>query len=197
MAIKIFIDAGHNPGTINGGAYVVGYEEQAINYTVASILADLLDQDCRFAVRTSRNTPEQVLGTDTVTSLQERVDMANAWPADFFFSIHCNYNDDPFISGSEIYVYQKDSIAWTMAQTILPIQCQIANTKNNRVRVDPALYVLRKTVMPALLFELGYMTNEEDLYRLVNDPFSFAYGIYCGLLYYFLKVNSTTYPCFF
>ncbi len=196
MTIKLFIDAGHNPGTINAGAIVDGYEEQAINYTVANQLASLLDSDCRFSIRTSRQYPQQVLGSNTLTSLQERVDMANAWQADYFFSIHCNYNEDPLIHGSEIYVYQQGSLAYTMANTILPIQTALSAMIDHGVRIQPSLYVLRKTTMPALLFELGYMTNVDDRTKLVNDPYSFAYGIYCGLLYYFTKINTTQYPCF-
>lgn len=39
MTIKLFIDAGHNPGNINAGAIVEGIEEQAINFTVTQMLA--------------------------------------------------------------------------------------------------------------------------------------------------------------
>ena len=37
MTIKLFIDAGHNPGNINAGAIVEGIEEQAINFTVTGL----------------------------------------------------------------------------------------------------------------------------------------------------------------
>ena len=107
MTIRIFIDQGHNPGTVNAGASANGLEEQAVNFEVGNMLADLLDQDCRFAVRTSRMYPQQVLGTSTASSLQTRVDMANAWGADYFISIHCNYNVSPAVNGSEVYVYQE------------------------------------------------------------------------------------------
>ena len=65
MTIRIFIDQGHNPGTVNAGASANGLEEQTVNFEVGNMLADLLDQDCRFAVRTSRMYPQQVLGTST------------------------------------------------------------------------------------------------------------------------------------
>ena len=75
MAIKIFIDQGHNPGTINGGASGNGLSEESVNFTVGSMLADMLDSDPRFAVRTSRIYPTQVLGSDTTSSLRQRVNI--------------------------------------------------------------------------------------------------------------------------
>ena len=51
--------------------------------------------------------------------------------------------------------------------------------------IRPSLYVLRRTNMPALLVEMGYLTNPEDARLLSTDPQSFARGIYNGMLSYF------------
>lgn len=185
MTIRIFIDQGHNPGTINGGASGNGLEEQAVNFTVGSLLADLLDSDPRFAVRTSRMYPEQVLGNTTTQSLQTRVRMANGWPADYFISIHCNSNPSPALNGSEVYVYQRDTTAWYLGEEVLAGIVEAAGTRDNLVRINPSLYVLRATSMPAILVELGYLTNANDAAKLRDDPYSFAYGIYLGLLHFF------------
>ena len=187
MTIRIFIDQGHNPGTVNAGASANGLEEQAVNFEVGNMLADLLDQDCRFAVRTSRMYPQQVLGSSTASSLQTRVDMANAWGADYFISIHCNYNVSPAVNGSEVYVYQEPSIAWTLAQSVLENMVRTADTRDNLVRVNASLYVLRRTSMPAIVVELAYLSNPSDAQKLRDDPFSFAYGIYLGILQFIFE----------
>lgn len=188
MSIRIFIDQGHNPGTINAGASANGLEEQAVNYEVGTQLAALLDDDCRFAVRTSRMYPQQVLGDSTAASLQERVDMANAWNADYFISIHCNYNSNPAIAGSEVYVFQRFSKAWLFGEVLLRALTRTAGTLDNQVRENPSLFVLRKTRMPAVLAELAYLSNPNDAMLLQNDPYAFAYGLYLGILDYFLRV---------
>ena len=59
-----------------------------------------------------------------------------------------------------------------------------AGTRDNRVRVDPTLYVLRATSMPAVLVELGYLSNAQNARKLRDNPYAFAYGIYMGLLAY-------------
>lgn len=185
MAIKIFIDQGHNPtGYHNTGAEGFGLKEQDITYQVGAYLADILDSDDRFEVRTSRPTPTTVLGTNNASSLRARVEAANSWPADYFISIHVNSNPNPDINGSEVYIYRTGTQAEKLATAILNEIVRRVGTKYNGVRTNPALYVLRKTNMPAVLVELAYISNEGDVEKLKNDQYQFAYAIYVGLLNY-------------
>lgn len=184
LAIRIFVDQGHNPSGFNAGAEGNGLREQDITYTVGAYLADLLSADPRFEVRTSRNSPTEVLGTSNATSLRERVNMANSWPADYFISIHVNSNTNPAINGTEVYVYKPDSAPFYLAQDILDEIVRRVGTKDNGVRINPGLYVLRRTNMPAVLVELAYISNTSDAQHLRDDQYQFAYGIYVGLLNY-------------
>lgn len=186
MAIKIFIDQGHNPpGQVNAGAEGFGLNEGEITYTVGAYLADMLGSDPRFEVRTSRNSPEEVLGTSNATSLAARVQAANNWSADYFISIHVNANTNPAVNGTEVYVYRTNTESYYLAQSVLSEIVDIVGTKDNQVRTNPGLYVLRRTRMPAILVELAYITNAEDAEKLRNEQYNFAYGIYLGILDYF------------
>jgi N-acetylmuramoyl-L-alanine amidase len=53
---------------------------------------------------------------------------------------------------------------------------------NRGVIVTTRLYVLKNTSMPAVLVEMGYLTNPRDAQLLSTDPQSFARGIYNGIL---------------
>ncbi len=185
MAIKIFIDQGHNPYGPNTGAVGNGVVEQDVNYEVGIFLRNLLENDYRFEVLVSRPTPDTVLGTSNSTSLQARVNAANNWGADYFLSIHTNSNPNPEINGTEVYVYMENTPAYNMAQDVLNGIVNYVGTKNNGVRINRTFYVLRKTRMPALLIELGYLSNTSDAEKLLNDKYDFAYGIYMGILNYF------------
>lgn len=185
MPIKIFIDQGHNPVNPNAGAEAFGVREQDINYEVGVRLASLLNNNPNFEARLSRNTPTEQLGTSTATSLQTRVNMANSWPADFFISLHCNSNPNPDARGSEAYVYAAGTPAYTMAANILQGLLYMTQLPNRGVFINTSLYVLRNTAMPAVLVEMGYLTNPTDNYLLRTDPQSFARGIYYGILFYY------------
>ena len=169
--IKIFIDQGHNPTNPNAGAEANGVREQDVTYEVGVRLADLLRANPNFEVRLSRNSPDEQLGTSNATSLAARVNAANSWPADYFISLHCNASTNTTASGSEVYVYSETSPAFPLGEAIL-VGLQNATGLRNRG-------------MPALLVEMGYLTNPEDARLLSTDPQSFARGIYNGMLSYF------------
>lgn len=186
MAIKIFIDQGHNPsGYFNSGAEGNGLTESEINYQVGIYLQNLLNNDDRFEARVSRPEPTMVLGTTNTTSLQERVRMANEWPANYFISIHCNSNPNPAINGTEVYIYQYGTQSQWLAEQVMKGITQMVGTKNNGVRVNPSIYVLRRTNMPSILTELAYLTNTSDAQKLRDNQYQFAYGIFLGFMRYF------------
>ena len=186
MAIKIFIDQGHNPtGYHNTGAVGNGLVEQDVNYLVGTYLANLLNNDSRFDALVSRQTPTTVLGTTNASSLAERVRMANNWGANYFISIHGNANVNPAINGTEIYIYQYGTQANWLAERVLKGITQAVGTKDNGIRLNQSLYVLRRTQMPSILVEMGYLTNVNDAQKLRDNPYGFAYGMYQGILEYF------------
>ena len=184
MATKIYIDQGHNPSPPNTGAEGNGYREQDISYQVGQRLAELLRQDGRFDVRLSRPTPQTQLGTSNASSLRQRVDEANSWGADYFISIHTNASVSPQANGTEVLVYSSPSPSATLAEDVLREVTEITGFESRGVKLRPGLYVLRKTKMPAILVELGFISNPYEANFMANNPSLFAKGIYRGLLDY-------------
>ena len=184
MAIKIYIDQGHNPQSPNAGAEGNGYIEQDITYEVGIRLATLLRQNGNFDVRVSRPTPETSLGTTNASSLRIRVDEANAFGADYFISLHANASTSSLVSGSEVLVYSEPSVASELGEDILVWLNRITGLRNRGIVERPGLYVLRKTQMPAVLVEMGFISNPNDANLMHNSPELFAEGIYNGILQY-------------
>ena len=186
MAIRIYIDQGHNPAGFNTGAEGNGYFEQDITYRVGLLLFDLFAEDKNFQPMLSRPTESTVLGTSNNDSVRVRVDRANAFGADLFISIHTNAAEYPSATGTEALVYSREStVAREVAQKILEQIHLKTGLRNRGVVYRPGLYVLRKTKMPAVLVELGFITNPVDARLMVEDPELFAEGIYQGILSYY------------
>ncbi|MBQ9087000.1 MAG: N-acetylmuramoyl-L-alanine amidase [Clostridia bacterium] len=184
MAIKIYIDQGHNPLNPNAGAEGNGFREQDIVYRIGTDLADLLRANDEFEVRLSRPTPDTQIGSSNSTSLRLRVEDANAWGADYFISLHTNASSIPSATGSEAFAFSRPSAAFSLGEDLLEGLNAATGLRNRGMKVRTNLYVLRRTRMPSVLVELGFITNPEDANLMVNRPDLFAQGLYQGILAY-------------
>ncbi|MGG6312432.1 N-acetylmuramoyl-L-alanine amidase [Paenibacillus macerans] len=155
---RIVIDAGHggkDPGaTGNSGAY-----EKEFNLSLAQHLYQLLEQDPMFETRMTRED-------DQFIELEDRAAIANDWNADALVSIHANTYEDPSVSGTEALYYHNNSKA--LAGTL---QEQVATALDIRDRgvKKEQLVILSKAQVPAVIVEMGYLTNQEEENKLLSS----------------------------
>lgn len=186
MPIKIYIDQGHNPSGFNTGAEGNGFFEQDITFEIGRRLYNLLLSNSEFTPRLSRPTADTVLGTSNSTSLTTRVNEANSWPADIFISLHNNAAANPNATGNEALVYGPGAtVANELAEDILEHLTLTTGLRNRGIVYRPGLYVLKETTMPAVLVEMGFISNQYDAELLAYSPELFARGIYRGILDYY------------
>lgn len=184
MAIKIFIDQGHNPNNPNAGAEGNGLREQDIVFRIGILLNELFKENPAFETKLSRPDLSVQLGTSNTTSLRERVRLANEWGADYFLSLHTNASSIASATGVEAFAYSRPSVAFSLGEDIVNSISDLTGLNNRGMKVRNGLYVLRKTAMPAVLIELGFITNINDASLMVNEPELFAEAIYQGTLEY-------------
>ena len=186
MSIKVYIDQGHNPRDFNTGAEGNGLFEQDITYNVGKLLFDLFSSNSEFEPKLSRPSEDTVLGTSNNTSVTRRVTLANEWGADIFLSLHTNASVNPAATGCETLVYSRASeVAFDLAGDIVDRLSLVTGLRNRGVVERPGLYVLRRTKMPAVLVEMGFITNPYDAALMNDSPWLFARGIYDGTLLYY------------
>ncbi len=186
MPIKIYIDQGHNPSGFNTGAEGNGFYEQDITFEIGRRLYNLLLSNPEFTPRLSRPTADTILGTSNSTSLTARVNEANSWPADIFISLHTNAAENTNASGIEALVYGPGAeVANELAEDILEELTLTTGLRNRGIVYRPGLYVLKETTMPAVLVEMGFISNPYDAELLAYSPELFALGIYRGILDYY------------
>ena len=82
----------------------------------------------------------------------------------------------------EAFSYSKPSSAFSLGESILTGLSRETGLQNRGMKVRPSLYVLRKTNMPAVLVEIGFITNPSEAALMNGNPELFARGIYNGIV---------------
>ena len=185
----IVVDPGHAHGKdegvktkING----VEYSETELNMEVANKLKNELEKR-GFTVLMTRDEDERFL--DLNDSLSHRVDIANEANAEFYISIHHNAVDGiPSANGVESYyssASKDDNYGGGIDSERMEKSKQIAkqindnivkklNANNRGVKSDKesavgSLFVLKNTNMPAVLVEVGFLSNEVEAERCADS----------------------------
>lgn len=199
----IYLDPGH--GSSDRGAYYGGIAERDINLQVSNKVAVHL-KNAGYNVIMSRDSKENSYSSNSRTDLFSRAEKANELGVDIFVSVH--HNAMPWnsgVAGIETYYYgveasypplpgNKDShndparIASSriLANSIHKELINSTNAKDRGVR-QGAYVVVRETKMPAVLLELGYMSNSNELKKLTSDSYqdTLANSIFKGINAYF------------
>ncbi len=172
----VVIDAGHG-GQDPGARSIGGFHEKDINLTVALKVADLLEQRGIGVLMTRQQ--------DRFIELEERANIANRRNADLFVSIHSDSNPDRSRQGFTVFVARAAS-----AEAYRAANCigqAMAGTGADSHGIREADYkVLVNTSGPAVLVEIGYLSNLQDTARL-RDPVwqnRIAQAVATGILTY-------------
>lgn len=158
----IVIDAGH--GGYDGGSSVGKVIEKDINLAVAKEIAKLLEEHGGITVVQTRDS-------DIHLGLQDRCDIGNEAKCDYFVSVHCNtYEQDSSVYGLECYYYEKSSEGGDFAQGVIDDLKQYKDMKIRSAKPD-TLAVTRHTYCPAILIEMGFLTNPTERANLANADY--------------------------
>lgn len=169
---KIALDAGHG-GSDPGAVYKDRREkEDTLDLTLA--VGDILKKN-GIDVYYTRTTDEYE------TPFKKATD-ANNSGADLFVSIHRNSSENPNqYSGVETLVYSDTGLKAEVARNINN-QLEDAGFKNLGVDERKNLVVLKRTKMPAVLVEAGFINNDKDNYLFDEEFDSIAQAIADGIL---------------
>ena len=172
MEYSVVIDAGH--GGADNGAIYKGRKEKDDNLRLALEVGNILSQNGVDVTYTRVD--------DTYDTPFEKATMGNNSGADLFLSIHRNSGPDPNTSkGVETLVFDNSGIKSVIANNINSNLSKMGYV-NRGTTERPNLVVLKRTKMPAVLVEAGFINNDEDN-KLFDDNFEeTAQAIATGIL---------------
>lgn len=153
---KVVIDAGHggsDAGAIGGDIY-----EKDITLDVSKRVQDLLAKQ-GYIVQMTR-------AGDSYVSLQDRVAISEKFDPDIFVSIHVNSSVRPEITGVETHYYHQESMS--LAQTVHSSLASAVSSPN-RGLFKSKFYVINHTTAPAILVEIGFISNSAERAQLVSE----------------------------
>lgn len=186
--VKIFLDAGH--GGKDLGAIGNGLHEKDVALDITQRIEQKLQAYQNIDIKLSRNK-------DKFLTLDERTDMANAWGADCFLSLHLNAVDDKTARGFESFIFngpvQKATQAFqnVLHEEIIKKIGKLISVDRGKKRAN--FHVLRESNMPAVLGENLFVSSASDANLLKSNSFldTLAQGYVTGLEKYFgLELKS-------
>ncbi|MDO4814037.1 MAG: N-acetylmuramoyl-L-alanine amidase [Gemella sp.] len=192
----IYLDAGH--GAADSGAAYFGQKEKDLNLSIYKKLTTQLQKE-GYTIKGTRNS-------DTFTKLQDISAKANQTDADLFVSIHFNASSSSAAKGIETYWYQDYKEYPTkinqdnhlnpdrLRRSEILANGIHSNLIKNTGAVDRGVRrdtysVLRETAIPAVLLELGYMSNRDEATKIGQSSYQdkLVDGIVKGINNYYQK----------
>ncbi|MBW4606333.1 MAG: N-acetylmuramoyl-L-alanine amidase [Hassallia sp. WJT32-NPBG1] len=171
----VVIDPGHG-GKDSGAPGLGGLLEKDVVLPISKRVAAILEQNGVQTILTR--------DSDFFVELQGRVNIAERANASLFVSIHGNaVGNRPDVNGLEVYYYDS---GYNLAEVVRRSILQNISTIKDRGTRKARFYVLRKSSMPSILVEVGYMTGREDNPRLGSPEYQnrMAEAIARGVLRY-------------
>lgn len=171
MATTIMLDAGH--GGYDNGATYMERREKDDNLALTMALGEIL-----------KNAGYNVLYTresDVYQTPLRKAQIANESGADFFISLHRNAASYPNqYNGVQTLIFNPGGVKQEMAENIND-ELEELGFRNIEVSIRPDLAVLRRTRMPALLVEAGFIDSDKDNAIFSNQLQQVAQAIADGI----------------
>lgn len=168
--MKIFINPGHgwnDPGAIGPA----GNKESDVNARIAAAAAERL-----------KAAGHKVVLYQQQRKLADVAAKANKSKADLFVSIHCNAASNTDARGTETWYYTGCPHGRAAAVTIQREVVKALGSQNRGVKSSKSLYVLRKTIMPAVLVEVGFISNAAEEKEIVTKAAQIGQAIADGIM---------------
>ncbi|MGI5891226.1 MAG: N-acetylmuramoyl-L-alanine amidase [Bacillota bacterium] len=184
----IFIDPGHggkDPGVISKN----GLLEKDINLAISRSLAEILRQSGATVVLSREN--DVIVDETKRADLDRRLQLMTDTNSAVCISIHGNsFPKKTHVYGAQVFYNKSDEKGRQLAESIQS-EVSIISQSNRKALAHPDAYILQHNSIPIALVEVGFFSNdrEEALLQDKDYQWQLAWGIYSGIVKYFITVD--------
>lgn len=192
----VIIDAGHggsDPGKVGAGDIL----EKEINLAIAKKVETQLKKE-KIKVIMTREEDQMLTGDadsgSKAQDMKERVELINRELPQIAVSIHQNSYQDASVHGAQVFYYSSsqegERAAGIMQNSLLAFDAD--NTR--QPKANDTYYLLRRTQVPTIIVECGFLSNPEEAKNLCLDEYQekVAQAICQGILEFIRPENSKT-----
>lgn len=172
----VIIDPGHgssDPGKVG----VNGALEKDVNLKIAKKVKKMLEKKNIQVVMTREKdeaAAELDSGNKKIEDMKKRVKLINDTRPEIVVSIHQNSYHEPEIHGAQVFYYSHsedgEKAAKIMQEALL--SCDKENTR--QAKANDTYYLLKKTEVPTIIVECGFLSNPAEAEKLVTEEYQKA-----------------------
>ena len=169
----VVLDAGHGSSD-SGKVGINGVLEKDINLSISKKTKKYLEKKGIRVVMTrdkDESLAEGENGNRKVQDMKARVKLINDTKPDLAVSIHQNSYHEESIHGAQVFYYEHSESGEKDARILQEALLAVDPDNTRQVKANTTYYLLKRTEVPILIVECGFLSNQEEAEKLASEDY--------------------------
>lgn len=169
----VVLDAGHGSSD-SGKVGINGVLEKDINLSVSKKTKKYLEKKGIRVIMTrdkDESLAEGEKGNRKVQDMKARVKRINDTKPDLAVSIHQNSYHEESIHGAQVFYYEHSESGEKDARILQEALLAVDPDNTRQVKANTTYYLLKRTEVPILIVECGFLSNQEEAEKLASEDY--------------------------
>lgn len=169
----VVLDAGHGSSD-SGKVGINGVLEKDINLSISKKTKKHLEKKGICVVMTrdkDESLAEGENGNRKVQDMKARVKRINDTKPDLAVSIHQNSYHEESIHGAQVFYYEHSESGEKDARILQEALLAVDPDNTRQVKANTTYYLLKRTEVPILIVECGFLSNQEEAEKLASEDY--------------------------
>ena len=135
---------------------------------------------------------DEELGKSKVEDLKYRVKIMNEVSPILAVSIHQNSYHEESVRGAQVFYYADSEEGKAAAECLQKALAELDSDNTKQIKANNTYYLLKKTEVPVVIAECGFLSNSEEARKLVTEEYqrATAGAVAEGVLQYIRSVGA-------